>query len=134
MANLEPTWITFHVVFDQYIDGEAQKVQFMHSLSNETIYMDSVLLIKDADLALSSHSLANAKSKVQLYPNPVQNELTVSKIAVANSRVSVYNAVGQKLMEKTANGTQAKFDVANLRKGMYFVRFTDGTSEKFIKQ
>jgi hypothetical protein len=42
--------------------------------------------------------------------------------------------VGQKLMEKTANGTVAKFDVANLRKGMYFVRFTDGTSEKFVKQ
>jgi hypothetical protein len=134
MANIEPTWITFHVVFDTYIDGEAQKIQWMNSLSNETIYMDSVLLIKDADLALSAPALTNAKSKVQLYPNPVQNELTVSKIAVANSRVSVYNAVGQKLMEKTANGTQAKFDVANLRKGMYFVRFSDGTSEKFIKQ
>jgi len=39
-----------------------------------------------------------------------------------------------KLMEKTANGTQDKFDLAHLRKGMYFVRLSDGSSEKFLKQ
>ncbi len=109
-----------------------------HALSEHTfpekISMDSVMLIKEDDLILSASVLSNAKNKVQLYPNPVQNELTISKIAVANSKVSLYNALGQKLMEKTANGTQAKFDVTNLRKGMYFVRFVDGNSEKFIKE
>jgi len=68
-----------------------------------------------------------------VYPNPAQNELTVSQIAVANSKVSVYSAVGQKLIEKTATGNQAKFDVSSLRKGLYFVRFSDGSSQKFIK-
>jgi len=85
-------------------------------------------------LTLSAPVLSNDKKKVQLYPNPVQSELTVSQIAKANSGVSIYNTVGEKLIEKTANGTQAKFDVSNLRKGIYFVRFTDGSSQKFIKQ
>jgi hypothetical protein len=112
-----------------------QNFNFQVGLSAAKVHLDSIYLVRTADLALvSARSLANAKSKVQLYPNPVQNELIVSKIAVANSKVSVYNAVGQKLMEKTANGTQAKFDVSNLKKGMYFVRFSDGTSEKFLKQ
>jgi uncharacterized protein YjdB len=133
-ADIAPKWYTFHVTFDQMVDNTVQKVQWMNSLSNETIYLDSVLLVKDADLALKVNSLAKDNSKVQLYPNPVQNELTVSKISVANSKVSVYNAIGQKMIEKTANGTVAKFDVTNFRKGMYFVRFSDGTSEKFIKQ
>lgn len=85
-------------------------------------------------LAVSAPVISKDKKKVQLYPNPVQTELAVRYIATANSRVSIYNTVGEKLIEKTANGTQAKFDVSNLRKGIYFVRFTDGSSEKFIKQ
>jgi hypothetical protein len=128
---MEPTWFIYHVTFDQLQETTPQKLYWALALSNEKIYQDSVMLIKEADLLLSAPVLA--KSKIQLYPNPVQTELTVKNIA-ANSKVSVYNAVGQKLIEKTANGTQAKFDVANLRKGMYFVRFSDGTSEKFIKQ
>jgi hypothetical protein len=83
--------------------------------------------------ATKVNQIKNANS-VQVYPNPVQTELTVSKIAVSNSKVSIYNSVGQRLMEKTASGDQAKFDVSNFRKGMYFVRFSDGTSTKFIKQ
>jgi hypothetical protein len=135
MANIEPRWVEFHVTFDQITEGVTiQKIQWMFSLSNETISMDSLLLIKDSDILLKVPTLSTAASKVQLYPNPAQNELTVSQIAVANSKVSVYNAVGQKLMEKTATGNQAKFDVANLRKGMYFVRFSDGSSQKFIKE
>jgi hypothetical protein len=112
-----------------------QNFNFQVGLNAAQIHLDSIYLVRSAELALvSARSLANAKSKVQLYPNPVQNELTISKISVANSKVSVYNAVGQKLIEKTANGTQAKFDVSSLKKGMYFVRFSDGTSEKFLKQ
>jgi uncharacterized protein YjdB len=130
---MEPTWFVFHVTFDQIQETTAQHLYWALALSNEKIYMDSVMLIKEADLALSAPVLTNA-NKVQLWPNPVQTELTVSQIAVANSKVSVFNALGQKLMEKTANGTVAKFDVANLRKGMYFVRFSDGSSEKFVKQ
>jgi hypothetical protein len=132
--SMEPTWYIFHVTFDMIQETTPQKVYWGLALSDSKIYQDSVMLIKEEDLALSANVLANSKSKVQLYPNPVQTELIVSKIAIANSKVSVYNALGQKLVEKTANGTQAKFDVANLRKGMYFVRFSDGSSEKFIKE
>ncbi len=135
IANIEPRWVEFHVTFDQINAGVTiQKIQWMFSLSNETIYLDSVLLAKDTDILLKAPALSNSASKVQLYPNPAQNELTVSKITVANSKVSVYSAVGQKLMEKTSIGNQIKFDVSSLRKGMYFVRFSDGSSQKFIKE
>ncbi len=85
-------------------------------------------------LTVSSTVLSNSKNKVQLYPNPVQTELKVSHISPANSKVSIYNSFGEKLIEKTVSGTQAKFDVSHLRKGLYFARFEDGRSEKFIKQ
>lgn len=132
----EPTMYTFDVVFSNMAENCRQSLQFMLGRNDGPIYIDSVMLIKNADLALitSSKSFRNENSKVQLYPNPVQNEVTISKIATPNSKVSVYNSVGQKLIGKTANGTQAKFDVSKLPQGMYFIRFSDGTSEKFLKQ
>ena len=134
LITAEPTMYVFDVVFSNMAENANQSLQFMVGRNPGPIYIDSVVLVKNADLALVSVKTLSNVNKVKMYPNPVQNELTVSKIATANSKVSVYNAVGQKLIERTANGTQAKFDVSNLRKGMYFVRFSDGTSQKFIKQ
>ena len=71
--------------------------------------------------------------KMSIYPNPVQTELTVSKITVANSMVFIYNVRGQKLMEKTADGNMVQFNVSSLNKGIYFVKLSDGSSQKFIK-
>jgi len=134
-VTTDAKWFTIDVVFSALAENSAMELNFQVGLVDGTLSIDSIMMFADADLALVDgvKSLSNV-SKVKLYPNPVQTELTISKIAVANSKVSVYNSLGQKLMEKTANGTQAKFDVANLRKGMYFVRFSDGTSEKFTKQ
>jgi hypothetical protein len=52
-----PTWFTFHVTFDQIVPATIQKIQWMLSLSNETIYLDSVLLIKDSEVPVSSIAL-----------------------------------------------------------------------------
>lgn len=68
-VGTEPTWFTFHVIFDQVVETSVQKVQYMHSLSNETIYMDSVLLIREDDYLASAKNLAANSLKV--YPNPV---------------------------------------------------------------
>jgi hypothetical protein len=134
-VTTEEKWFTIDVIFSAHVENSAWELNFQAGMVDGTLSIDSIMMYADADLALLSSvkTLSNV-NKVKLYPNPVQTELTISKIAVPNSKVSVYNFVGQKLMEKTANGNQAKFDVANLRKGMYFVRFSDGSSEKFLKQ
>jgi len=74
------------------------------------------------------------KNSMNIYPNPVGNgnELTVS-LTSKNERVSIYNTIGQMLMEKVTNGNKVKFDVSNLRNGMYIVKLSAGTSQKFIK-
>lgn len=129
----EPTWFEFPVTFDQIVPATVEKLQFMLSLSNETIYLDSVILAKADEIILSSKQLAKNNS-LRVYPNPVGagNELTVNMTAT-NARVAIYNAVGQKMMEKVSVGNIAKFNVSSLRKGMYFVRLEDGSTQKFIK-
>jgi len=133
-VTTEAKWYTIDVIFTGHVANSAWELNFQIGLADGTLAVDSIMMFADADLALVGVKSLSNVNKVKLYPNPVQTELTISKIAVANSKVSVYNSLGQKLMEKIANGTEAKFDVANLRKGMYFVRFSDGTSEKFTKQ
>jgi len=128
-----PQWYTMKIdAFDQIKDNTQQQVQFAFSGADATIYLDSVLLIKDADYKLTSRQMAVNSMKV--YPNPVGNagELTVS-LSQAKGMVGIYNSVGQKMMEKVATSTTVKFNVTSLRKGMYFVRLSDGTSQKFMK-
>jgi len=45
-----PTWYTFHVTFDQIKSNTLQKIQWNISNDNATVYLDSILLIKDIDL------------------------------------------------------------------------------------
>ena len=131
-----PTWFTYHVTFDQIIATTIQKVQFMYSLSNATISMDSVLIVKDTEFALRNITAAKtlATSFNKVYPNPVGSGNTLYvELSSMSAKVSIYNALGQKLMEKVATGNLAKFDVSSLQKGMYFVRLSDGTTQKFVK-
>ena len=131
----KPTWFTFHVIFDKIIPTTIQKVQFMYSLSNSTISMDSVLLVKDTEFALRNITAAKtlATSINKVYPNPVGNGNTLYvELSSVNSKVAIYNAIGQKLMEKVATKNLVQFDVSSLRKGMYFVKLSDGTTQKFV--
>ncbi|HAH26215.1 MAG TPA: hypothetical protein DCL77_21035, partial [Prolixibacteraceae bacterium] len=56
-VNIKPTWFTFHVTFDKMIPTTIQKVQWMASLSNSTIYLDSVLLVNDEDMAIPARQI-----------------------------------------------------------------------------
>ena len=127
----KPTKYTFNVNFTELTATSEQKMQFMFGVSDIKVYVDSIVLMTESDFTLD---VADEKmiSQIKLYPNPVVNELNVS-LAKANTTVAIYNAVGQKLIEKVATGNIAKFNVSNLRKGTYFVRLSDGTSEKFVK-
>ena len=128
-----PTWFTFHVTFNKIIPTTIQKIQWMLSLSNETIHLDSVLVVKTSDLgSVSAKSIANSINKV--YPNPVGDGNTLYvELSSVNAKVAIYNAIGQKLMEKVATRNLVQFNVSSLQKGMYFVKLSDGTTQKFVK-
>jgi len=128
-----PTWYTFDVTFDSWKANSAYELNFQVGLLDGTLYLDSIQLYANADLKLSSKQLSNVSS-MKVYPNPVGNasELTVS-LSQAKGSVAIYNSIGQKMMEKVATSTTVKFNVASLRKGMYFVKLSDGTTQKFIR-
>lgn len=133
----DPQWFTFHVTFDQIKENTVQKIQWLQSQADGTVYLDSVLLVTQEEYDLlqtlpATGITAKNNSINKVYPNPVSNTLFV-ELADMNSKVAIYNSVGQKLIEKTANGNRVQFDVSALRKGMYFVKLEDGSTQKFVK-
>lgn len=74
-------------------------------------------------------------SKLVYHPNPVSNELNISYSSDITS-VEVYNFLGQQVMAKTINQTDAKIDMSLLASGTYMVKInaeTGFTTVKVIK-
>ena len=134
-ATVLPSWFTFHVTFDKLMATTVQKLQWLISSSDQTISLDSVLLAKTSDIVSITGISNQLSNSMKVYPNPVGQDkfLTIQLLSSVNTKVAIYNAIGQKMMEKVSTGNVARFDVSSLRKGLYFVKLADGTTQKFIK-
>lgn len=76
------------------------------------------------------------KSKTVLYPNPAHNNLQLSSEALIEE-LSIYNAIGQKVLSAIPNGNQNSIDISGLANGIYILNSTSNgniKSQKFIKQ
>ena len=111
---------------------QVQKFNLFAGMALAKVYVDSVFLVTKDDFVLPARQIANSINKV--YPNPVGNgNALFVELSKVNTKVAIYNAVGQKLMEKVATGNLVKFDVSSLRQGMYFVKLSDGSIQKFVR-
>lgn len=68
-------------------------------------------------------SIENIEAQVVLktFPNPAQNEITVSsdnELAI----VSIYNLAGQKVLEEYPNLSETNINISQLANGMYFIK------------
>lgn len=90
-----------------------------------------------ADITCESLSIdESAISGFKMFPNPATNELNVS----ASNRiqeVSVFNMLGQKVLEEQVGATSSQLNIARLQTGAYLIQVTaDGQigTYKFVKQ
>lgn len=66
----------------------------------------------------------NPLSNVKLYPNPTSGQLSIE--AEEMTFVSVYDLVGQCVMQMSAENGQATLDMSQLRNGVYFIKVNTG--------
>ena len=132
--TMEPTWYEFNVTFDEMVETTVQKVQFMISQALGTVYLDSILLISQADLDLVPVGLPPAVdlSTFTAYPNPASDQLNVV-LTEPNQTVAIFNTLGVKVEEVKVAGVHHTFNVSTYPRGMYFVR-AENTVVKFIKR
>ncbi|HEY6162149.1 MAG TPA: T9SS type A sorting domain-containing protein, partial [Bacteroidia bacterium] len=67
-------------------------------------------------------------SGISYFPNPFSENLTVtSKNGFHSANLTLYNSLGEKVMEKNnLSGAQLNLNRNNLPAGIYFIRITDG--------
>jgi len=83
------------------------------------------------DSSLSTENF-NQEVAFKYYPNPVNNNLTLSAQKEINN-VSVYNMVGQEVYRSTPNTMTNVVDMSGLQAGAYFVKVTVGNAIKTVK-
>lgn len=132
----EEKWFEVDVTFSNFKDNSAYELNFQAGLVDGVFSIDSLMMFKESDLALVDPK-AGAKtidaSSIKVYPNPVGNATQINVTLVnAKGNVAVFNSVGQKIMEKPAT-TNVRFDVSGLQKGLYFIKTSDGATQKFIR-
>jgi hypothetical protein len=95
-------------------------------------YFDNLYFHKNTTLGASNFEVA----KVKLYPNPTSNILNIECIASIQA-ITVYNVLGQEVMNRELNNTSVALDVSGLNSGIYVVKtVVEGitSSTKFIKE
>lgn len=98
-----------------------------HSIAGQDqLYVDDIVV----EAALGTKDFSSADFK--FYPNPVKDVLNLSYIQNI-SNVSVFNLLGQKVLENTTNATSAQVDMSNLASGSYLVKVTSDNQTKTIK-
>lgn len=69
---------------------------------------------------------------IKIYPNPATEIINIKKLKNVES-YKIYNLLGSQI----SNGTiseNGQIDIKNLSKGLYFLKFSNGSTIKFIKK
>ncbi|MBL57079.1 MAG: hypothetical protein CMP61_07830 [Flavobacteriales bacterium] len=69
----------------------------------------------------------NQNNVIQLYPNPATNNITLGKPA----NVKISDLLGNQVGNYTNVST---VDITGYSKGLYIIKFDDGTSQRFVKK
>ena len=76
--------------------------------------------------------------EVKVYPNPFEDKIRVDVAGEKITSMRVVNIVGEVVAEVTVPFTKyVEVDLSDLRKGVYFLNFSDGKesySKRIIKQ
>ncbi len=88
-----------------------------------------------ARLVVNTVGISNidGKNRVEIYPNPAQDQITVSTATPLTS-LTIFDIVGQKALQLHDLSTTIDIDISRLTAGVYFIK-ADGTfAGKFLKE
>lgn len=86
-------------------------------------YISSVLSVND---------FATNKG-VKIYPNPSNDYINISGLSKSKN-YKIYSAQGNEISNGIITTNNEKVNIQNLSDGMYFIRFDDGNTIKFVKE
>ncbi|MBY8963728.1 T9SS type A sorting domain-containing protein [Flavobacterium sp. D11R37] len=134
-APEQNAWLTYNINLDDFVnlvnrDHIAQLI--FSSNGNSTVYIDNVYF---STTEVSSADTFTNNAFV-VYPNPATDMVAVKGNAVIDA-ITIYNTLGQQVMQSNPKAETAVLNVASLKSGVYIISTTSGkavSTQKFIKQ
>jgi hypothetical protein len=108
-----------------------------HTFANRDIYPPTLEYIIDAingegyEQYDCNTNIVESNQAITLYPNPANDFVTLSGEDLGIVRV--YNALGQKVDEFEANGTELRINTTGYESGVYFVKTGEQTLRFVVK-
>jgi hypothetical protein len=139
LPNVNPgTWISIDLPFSSFspipiqATDKSDFVQFVITSDLGTVFYDNLYLHKNTVLGTSNFETA----QISMYPNPATTNFTIQAKQEMET-VSVYNLLGQEVISKFPNSSEATIDVSSLQTGIYIVRTSisgNVSASRFIKE
>ena len=85
--------------------------------------------INDGTLGIENFNLEN---KIKLIPNPSSDFIQIHGLSL-NKNYTIYDALGRKMVEGIILNNKV-IDIQNYSNGIYFLKFDNGNTIKFIKE
>ena len=130
-----------HPIFVLFPGGVEPDDYHMYCFSNQGITPHLSPAVGDFDNAnscityphLSTNELKHEQTKTFIYPNPATTSLTITSPTPITT-LSITNLLGQVVFTHHYNTDQVHIDIADLPKGLYFVKVNDREVRKFLKE
>ncbi|HBY70519.1 MAG TPA: hypothetical protein DEG69_23820 [Flavobacteriaceae bacterium] len=75
---------------------------------------------------------------ISIYPNPVENELTISGVTLDEYTIDIVDVQGRVVVSNVSEISQNKISTSNLTSGVYFLNIRSGNQSsktiRFIKK
>jgi len=98
---------------------------------NAAVQVTRTVIVEDS--SLSSIDGDNETLKVIMYPNPTASKWTIESSRVINN-LTLFNLLGQKVLEQTAYEMKVTIDASDLKTGVYMLNINNTTMKRVIKK
>ena len=98
---------------------------------NAAVQVTRTVIVEDS--SLSSIDGDNETLKVIMYPNPTASKWTIESSRVINN-LTLFNLLGQKVLEQTAYEMKVTIDASDLKTGIYMLNINNTTMKRVIKK
>jgi len=127
LPNTNSEWATLNYSFFGSAEG-LQDVYFICQGAEDDLFQLNWFQLHTETSAISESALTTG---IELYPNPVSNELTITD--AAGSTVVLYNMLGRIISTSSITSDKQTIDFSQLTEGYYLLKATkiDGKTETF---
>jgi len=105
----------------------------------DIVFNGNVLYIAEADKiskvdisVLSTNDISDNKVKLKVFPNPSSKFIQFSGLTKIE-KYKIYNLMGSEIAEGTISNN-TPMDIRDFTNGLYFLKFENGNTIKFIKE